>query len=557
MMALIPSNPIKEYYGKISSGEIPACKKLITVYRHLTEALERKGTYHYDEKKAQRVIDFIQTFTHPSKGEAAKKPIQLMLWQKAMLSAVFGFVDKDGCRQYQDVYLIVGKKNGKSTLASAVGLYMLTKDGEAGPEVYSAATKRDQARVIWDEACSMIHKSPALRKRCKTLVGGIVCSYNNGIFKPLSKDKNGSLDGLNVSCALLDEIHAWSNMSLFHVIHDGVSTRKQPLSLITSTAGTVRDSVYDDRYELCRKILQGYEDGSYTDERTLPIVYELDNQEEMHDEGAWIKANPSLGVTKKMHYLRRKVNESKSNPVTKKDTLTKEFNIIQTATTSYFELEDLNHATFDIQELKPDYAIGGFDLSRVMDLTAAVALFQVPNDTTIYVESVFFMPEDTLEAHKRDNVPYQIWADNGYLRLCPGNVIDDNMVVEWFRELRDKYDLYLYRVGFDRYSSTHVQQEMAKTFGSGVMVPVAQGTKTLSTPMETSKAWLQQKRINYNDNPIMNWCLMNTEAKMDTNGNVQPFKDRALNKRIDGYAAFLDAFTVYLDTQEEYVNRIS
>ena len=557
MTALTHCNPIREYYEAISSGEIVAPKKVIAVYQHLVDNLDNPGQYHYDSEKADRVIKFVETYCHPSKGKAAKYPLKLMLWQKAFIAAAFGFVDDAGLRQYKEVALIIGRKNGKSALSSAISLYLLFKDGELGPEVYAAATKKDQAKRIWDESVKMVKKSPALRKRCKTLVGSIVVPGNDGEFKPLSRDSN-TMDGLNVSAALMDEIHAWTDQNLFDVIRDGMSSRDQPITIITTTAGTVRDSVYDKRYEKYSKIINGYSDeDGYCDERTLPIIYELDSADEVWNEDMWIKANPGLGVIKKRSDIREKVAAAKEFPEERINLLTKDFGVIQSSTVSYFEMSDLNFATFDVEALKPDYFIGGFDLSRVMDLTSAAALFQVPNDNTIYVMSMSWMPEDALQEHKHDNVPYQTWIDQGYIRLCPGNVIDDNMVCEWFRELREEYDMYMFRCGFDRYSATHLQQEMAKTFGERVLVPVAQGTKTLSLPMETSKAWLQQKKINYGNNPVLNWALLNTEAKVDTNGGIQPAKDRSLNKRIDPYAAMLDALTVYLDNLEAYTNRIN
>lgn len=556
MASTLCDNPIREYYSKISSGEIVASKKVISVYQHVIDNMDNPGQYHYDPEKANRVIYFIEHYCCPSKGAIAGKPMPLMLWEKAFVATIFGFVDDEGLRQYKEAILIIGRKNNKSGLGSAIANYMLTKDGEHGPEVYAAATKKDQAKRIWDESAKMIRKSPALRKRCKTLVGSVKCEANDGEFKPLSRDSN-SLDGLNISCALLDEIHAWTDQNLYDVIRDGCSARKQPLILIMTTAGTVRDSVYDAKYEECRRIIAGYSDGSYADERTLPIVYELDQADEVWDEDCWIKANPGIDVIKSREDLRERVQKAKEFPEKRINLLTKDFDIIQSSTVSYFEMSDLNRSTFDIESLKPDYYIGGFDLSRVRDLTSAAALFQVPNDNTIYVLSMSWMPEDTLQEHKHDNVPYETWIEQGYIRLCPGNVIDDDMVLEWFRELREKYDIYMYRCGFDRYSATHLQQEMSKTFGESALIPIAQGTKTLSLPMETSKAWLQQKKINYGNNPVFNWALLNTEAKVDTNGGIQPSKDRDLNKRIDPYAAFLDALTVYLDNLEAYTNRIN
>lgn len=557
--ASIPSNsnPILEYHDKMVDGSVIVSRKIRAVYDHLADdILHPHGEWHYDEARGQRVISFIETFCHPSKGKAARQPIQLMLWQRAMIAAMFGFVNSDGIRRFKTCFLCVGRKNGKSTLASAIALYALTKDGESGPEVYSCATRKDQAKVIWSESCNMIHKSPALRKRLKTLVGEIKSPANMGTFKPLSRDSN-SLDGLNVSCALLDEVHAWQDENLYNVIRDGMSAREQPTLLITTTSGFVRESVFDMLYADAERIIRGYDDGSYVDERFLPLIYELDSKDELWDEDAWIKANPAIDVVKSRKDLQEKVYAAKADPAKRRNLLCKDFDVIQSSTASFFEMEDLNHDTFDIESLKPDYCVIGVDLSRTTDLTSAAALFQVPGDDHIYVESMSWMPRDTFDEHRKDNVPYQAWLDRGLLRLCDGNVINDDDVIDWMHELREKCDLFVYKVGYDRYSATHFIQRVSREFGEGVLCPVAQGVKTLSNPMEMSKKWLQSKRINYNANPLVDWALLNVQAKSDVNGNIQPAKNRDLNIRIDPYAAMLDALTVWMDNEEAYQARIS
>jgi phage terminase large subunit-like protein len=557
MTASTNSNYIRAYLKQIRAGRIIVSNKVLATYEHLEKKLDHPGYWHFDEQRAAHVIGFIERFCHPSKGLAARKPLKLMLWQKALISAVYGFVDAKGVRQFKEAYLIVGRKNGKSTLASGLSLYHLTKDGEAGPEVYSAATKKEQARIIWDESCKMIHKSPALAKRLKTLIGYIRSDANDGIFKPLSRDSN-TMDGLNASAVFCDEIHAWKDMNLWDVLRDSMAARTQPLMFITTTAGIVRESVYDAKYLELKHLIDGYKGADLDDpnERTISFIYELDRTEELWDEKNWIKANPGLDVVKNRQDLREKVEAAKREPLRRKNLLTKDFNVPQNATVSYFDFTDLNKETFSMSELKPDYFIGGFDLSRTTDLTSACALFRVAGDKHIYVLSKSWMPEETFEAHKRDNVPYDLWIKRGLLELCPGKVIDDDAVVKWFISLVDKYDMYMYRVGFDRYSATHIIQEIGKTFGQGVLVPVAQGVKTLNIPMEQSKALIKQKIINYNNNPLLAWAMLNCEAKQDANGMIQPSKNRDLNKRIDPYAALLDALTVYLDNQEDYMARI-
>ena len=288
-------NPIREYYKAILDGEVVS-NKVRRVYKKLVDDLDNKDSeWEYSPKKANHAIEFIENFCKHSKGKMGGKPFILELWQKAMVAALFGFVHKiDEVRKYREFVLIVARKNGKSALGSAIALYMLMADGEFGPEVVSAATKKDQAKIIWSEAKRMVKKSPILSKRAKCLVGEIATGFNDGTFKPLSSDSN-TLDGLNVHCSLIDELHAIEDKNLYDVIIDGMTAREQPISVITTTAGTVREGIFDIKYDECERIINGYSDGSYTDERVLPIIYELDNRSEWVDEKCWKKANPGLG----------------------------------------------------------------------------------------------------------------------------------------------------------------------------------------------------------------------------------------------------------------------
>ena len=273
-------NYIEKYYAEIQNGNIVVSDKVRRVYKHLVDKIHHPGQYIYDDNKAKFAIDFIQNFCRHSKGKWAGKPVILELWQKAMPAAMFGFVDKDtGLREYRQVILIVARKNGKSTWAACIGLFLLIADGEGGPEIYSAATKRDQAKLIWSEAVRMVKKSPAFSRRLKCLVSKIRCSFNEGTFEPLGSDSN-KLDGLNVHGALIDELHALKDKNIYDVIVDGMTAREQPLCLITTTAGMIRDNIFDQKYNECQRIINGYDDGEYVDERVLPIVYELETRDE-------------------------------------------------------------------------------------------------------------------------------------------------------------------------------------------------------------------------------------------------------------------------------------
>lgn len=322
-------NPILEYWNKIQRKEIIVCEKIYKWYKYVAHQVNFPDEYFYSPKRANHILEFAENYCKLSKGAGAGKAVRLELWEKAHLATVFGFININGYRQYTESILIVGKKNGKSLLASIVGLYMLIGDGEPGPEVYAVATKRDQAKIIWTEAKRMVRKSPTLLRRIKTLVAELSSElYNDGVFKPLASDSD-TLDGLNVHCVLMDEIHQWKNgKALFDIMADGTTARNQPLVYITSTAGTIREDIYDQKYEEAERIINGlFDENGYHDIHTAVFIYELDNRKEWITEECWIKANPGLGTIKKIESLRAKVEKAKENPKLVKNLVCKEFNI--------------------------------------------------------------------------------------------------------------------------------------------------------------------------------------------------------------------------------------
>ncbi len=552
-------NYIEAYYAAIAAGEEIVSDKVRRTYKHLVHKLhDPDSVYEYDEEAAQYTIKFIETFCCHSKGKWAGQPVQLELWEKALVSALFGFKHKEtGLREYRELMLLIGRKNGKSLLGSALGNYLLMADGEGGPEIYSVATKRDQAKIIWNESVRMIKHSPDLKGHAKCLVSRIRTDYNNGTFEPLGSDSM-KLDGLNVHGALIDELHAIKDRNLYDVVIDGMSARTQPLSIITSTAGTVRDNIFDLKYDECRRIIDGYEDpDGYHDETVLPIVYELDERSEWTDPACWKKANPGLGTIKNIETLANKVERAKANPLLVKNLLCKDFNVRETAAQAFMTFEELNNeATFDMHALHPRYGIGGADLSQTTDLTCATMLFQVQGDPGIYVKQMYWIPEELFEKRMaEDNVPYDVWLQQGWLRTSPGNKIDYRLLVQWFWEQQVNEDIYLYKLGYDRWSATYFIQDMEEKFGKPIMDPVAQGAMTLSAPMKALKADLGAKKINYGNNPVLKWCMANTSIIEDRNGNIVPCKTKSRN-RIDGFASLLDAYVSYLRYIRDYANII-
>lgn len=552
-------NPILEYYEKIKSGEEVVSEKVRKWYKKLAYDIEHPGYYFYSNARANHVLEFAENFCRHSKGKLGGQLVKLELWEKAWLAATFGFIDGDGIRKYTLSVLIVAKKNGKSLLASIVGLYMLVGDGEAGPEVYAVATKRDQAKIIWMEAKRMVRKSEALLKRIKPLTFELSSeNYNCGVFKPLASDSD-TLDGLNVHCCLMDELHQWKNgRALFDIMVDGTIGREQPLVLVTTTAGVIREDIYDDIYDDARTATNAlFDKNAYLDEHSLYIIYELDNRSEWTNPDCYKKANPGLGTIKNKDTLLAKVEKAKHKPELVKNLLCKEFNIPETSSEAWLKFEQLNNkAKFDVKKLKPRYGIGGADLSSTTDLTAACVIFCVPNDNRVYVLHMYWIPEDLVEKKVReDKIPYGKWIDQGYMRTCPGNKIHAGVVTEWFREIQEEYDIYLFKVGYDSWSAQYWVIEMENTFGK-IMEAIHQGKKTLSDPMKNLGADLDKKLIVYNNNPITKWCLANTAIDEDKNGNIQPHKTSKATRRIDGTAALLNAYTIFYNYADEYLSLV-
>ena len=553
---------IEEYYNWILDNPKKVNKKVTKVYTKLVEDLKKPRTvsffnsltgenevhtFVFDERKSLRPIHFIERYCKQSKGKWGGKPLKLELFQKAFIQALFGFVDKDtGLRKYKKGLFFVARKNGKSTMDSGIANYMLTKDGEMGAEIYSVATQREQAKVVWEESKKMIKKSPALAKRIRCLIGGIYYDATDSFFRALASDSN-SLDGLNAHLVIADEVHAWKDKNLLDVMYDSMSAREQPLLLETSTMGTVRQNVFDNEYDYSSQVI----DGTINDETLLAIIYELDDEKEWLNEESWFKANPALGIIKSIKDLREKVERAKNNPTELVNLLCKDFNIRQNSVNSWLTFDELNNEK-KYKEFKDCYCIAGVDLSSTTDLTCAT-LLGVQNGE-IKIKQMYWIPTNSLEKKVIDDkIPYDKWLKAGWLRLSGDSKIDYRDVTSWFLEQVHDFELRPLFVGYDSWNAQYWCDEM-KGYGFN-MVEVRQGAKTMSTPMKFLRADLADKKINYNNNPILKWCLSNTVVKMDSNENIQPDKEKS-RQRIDGAVSLIDAYCIFVDKQQEYLNYI-
>lgn len=547
-------NYIREYWEKIQSGEIAACKRLRQQYQRLVDELDHpKDPWVFDLDRANRPIEFIERFCRHSKGRWLGQPVKLELFQKAKLQAIFGFVHKDtGERRCREVLTVEGRKNGKSTEIAGLGLYMFAGDGEGGPECYALATKKDQARIVFSEAVNMVSQSPDLRQHIRKRKTDLYFPMVFGKFEPLASESN-SLDGLNVHFAAIDELHAIKDRNLYDVIKQAMAARTQPLLAEITTAGFVRECIYDAQYDYACKVL----DGVIEDERFLAFIYELDDRSEWTDFRAWEKANPGLGAIKSYDELAANVERAKNEAAFLPTVLTKDFNIRETRSGAWLTFDEANNEkTFLVDDLRESYAIGGVDLSATTDLTAAWALIKRPGDSTLYAVGQGFMPEESIEQRSiEDKVPYDKWAKRGLITLCPGNRVDYHYVTDWFQQLRDDHEISAFWVGYDSWNSPAWVEDMETRLGykkGENLLPVIMGAKTLSAPMKELKADLAGKRVNYGNNPLLKWALTNMAVEVDKNENIRPIKGQNKRQRIDPAVALIIAYTVLQNHVEDY-----
>ena len=545
-------NYIDEYLEAIRSGKCIVGQRIRREYEKLSDDIHNpKNGFIFDEKKAQRPIDFIERFCRHSKGEWASQPLKLELFQKAFISALFGFIDeKTGFRKYRETLFYVARKNGKSVLLSGIALYCLIADNEPGAEVYSVASKKDQARIIFTESVNMVKQSPELIGITKKRKSDLYFPLTFSKMQPLGKNSD-TLDGLNSSLVIVDELHSIRDRNLYEVMKQSQSARRQPLFVMITTAGTIRESIFDDMY----KYACGVADGTIKDDRFLPIMYELDDKKEAFDPLKWEKANPGLNSIKKLDDLISKVERAKNSPHDLTGVLVKDFNVIQSVSTAWLPFDDINNEeTFDLSAFRGQYAIGGADLSITTDLTCATLLFMDKNEKR-YVTQMYFLPADNFEQRVHDEkIPYDKWLESGLLRLCQGNTINYHDVTAWFLEMVEKYDVTPAWIYYDSYSARYWVDEM-QNHGFN-MIRCIQGAKTLSLPMQKLGADLQKKLVNYNNNPLLKWCITNTGIQTDRNGNIVPVKATSAKYRIDGLASLLDAYVGLCDHYNEYLQTI-
>lgn len=535
----------QEYIDDVLEDRIPVCHWVRQAVRRHVDDLERaeeKGLY-FDEAAAKAVIGFF-VFVKHYKGEWAGHPVTLEPWQQFILWVLFGWKRADGTRRFRTAYIEVARKNGKTTMAAGIGLYMLALDGEAGAEIYSAATKRDQAKICHGDATQMVKSSPQLRKEVGTFKNNIHSVKTASKFEPLSSDF-GTLDGLNVHMGIADELHAWPDRALWDVLEKATSARTQPLMLAITTAGFDRHSFCWEQHEYAEKVL----DGVIEDDAFFGIIYTLDRVQvegseqpvyDWEDETAWIKANPNLGVSKKLDHLRAMAEKARHMPSSLNSMLRFELNVWTESESRWIGTEAWAACggTVDPLGLRGRTCYGGLDLSSTIDITAFVLVFPPESDGDRYqVVPRFWIPEESVHMRvKEDRVPYDVWIRAGLLTATPGNVVDYDFILHQIGEDYADYDLR--KVMFDRWGSTKIVTELMEIGGEDWVVQFGQGYVSMSPPMKELGRLILAKELAHGGHPILTWMAHNLVARMDPAGNIKPDKEKSREK-IDGMVGLI------------------
>jgi len=528
------------YVEDVLAGRRRECRwARLACERHVRdlETGHERGLW-FDERAARTVVAFFGLLRH-SKGEWAGQPVTLEPWQQFHLWNLFGWKRADGTRRFRVSYLEVGRKNGKSTMGAGVGLYLQAADGEPGAEIYTAATKRDQARIVHQEAVRMVKQSPALTRELRVFKDNIHSERTFSKFEPLGRD-SGTLDGLNVHGAIVDELHAHPNGDMWDVLQTATGSRRQPLLYAVTTAGSDRQSLCWQFHDYTEKVLGGV----LVDDSWHGLIYTLERDaegllEDWEDEGAWQRANPNLGVSKKLDDLRDKARVAKGMPARLNGFLQKELNVWTQASTRWIDPDAwraCNLAPIDEEIKAGGVCFGGLDLSSTLDVTALVWVFPLVSGRFDVVARMWVPEENVAERVKRDRAPYDVWIRDGWLRTTPGNVVDYEYIMAQASE--DLRRFKVREIAFDPWNATAVSNRL--TDEGAPMVEFRQGFVSMNPAMKTLEVAVQTARLNHGGNPALAWMADNLVATSDPAGNLKPDKGKSTEK-IDGMVALLMA----------------
>lgn len=529
----------EKYVKDVLSGKVGTCKwTKLACKRFQNDWGNRKELgLSLDWGVVSKVVEFFKVLKH-CKGEWAGSPVVLEPWQIFIVANVFGW-QKDGLRRFRVVYLTVGRKNGKTTFLAGIGLYLTRFDGEAGAEVYSAATTRDQAKICFDIAKRMVSESD-LKNHLVSYKNNLHCPISDSKFEPLASEYD-SLDGLNIYAALIDELHAHKTRDLYDVLDTGTGSRRQPLLFSITTAGFNKESVCWELQQYTKKVLEGI----IEDDTHFGMIYTLDDGDDWEDESVWLKANPNLRLSVKIDDMRRQAKHAKEMPSQLNAFLTKRLNVWTESSVRWISSDKWNACNGKVDEKKlagrPCYA--GLDLSSTLDITALVHVFPPVDEGPYQVLCRFWIPEDNIrERVRRDRVPYDVWVRQGYIQKTPGDIVDYNFILHQLGEDMEAFDLR--DLAFDRWGSTQMIQSLQEMGFEDTkakhaprhLIQFGQGFASMAGPTKELEKMVISKEIAHGGNPVLAWMMSNVEIKLDPAGNMKPDKGKSREK-IDGVVA--------------------
>lgn len=534
------TNYILEYYQRIKDGTITTSKYIIDWYSILIKGLEDKSFY-FNQKKANKAIKFIETFCHHHEGSLAPHCIKLELWQKAMISVMFGIVDDRDVRVFREVVLIMARKNGKTLLASAISAYMAYIDNDYGKRIYYVAPKLDQARLCFDGFYQTVRMETELSSITQKRRTDVYIESTDTSIMPIAFNAKKS-DGLNPSLVVCDEIASWhgdGGLKQYEVLKSALGARLQPMILSISTAGYENEGIYDELMKRCTAVLNG----TSKERRLAPFLYIVDDVSKWNDINELSKANPNLNVSVSVDYLLEEIAVAENSLSKKAEFITKYCNVKQNSSQAWLDsiaIEKSSGEELHLEDFKGSYCVGGIDLSQTTDLTACNVVIE--KNGQLYVFSKFFLPSEKIdEAIARDGVPYRIYIQRGLLEESGDNFIDYHDCFNWFKKLVEEYEIYPLQIGYDRYSAQYLVQDM-KAYGFH-MDDVYQG-ENLTPVIQEFEGLLKDGKVHIGNNDLLKMHLFDSAVKINTETNRRKLVKLRQYAHIDGMAALLDTFCV-------------
>lgn len=534
------NNYIYAYYQAIKNGDETVGDYIRRWYELIIQGLENK-TFFFSAKKANKALKFIENFCHHHEGALAPQLIKLELWQKAFISVIFGIVDANNMRQFREVVLEIARKNGKTLLAAAIAEYMTFLDGEYGARVFFVAPKLDQANLCYNAFVEMIKKEPEINALAKKRRTDIYVESTNSTARPIAFNAKKS-DGLNPHFICLDEVSSWqgdAGLKQYEVLKSALGARKQPMMLAISTAGYVNDGIFDELIKRATAVING--DSRET--RLAPFLYTIDDVDKWNDINELKKSNPNLGVSVSVDYLLEEIAVAESSLSKKAEFLTKYCNIKQNSSVAWLDTKTINKCYGDplrLEDFRGSYCVGGIDLSRTTDLTAATVVIEKNGILNVFAK--FFMPREKIdEASARDGIPYRIYVQRGFLMESGDNFVDYHDCENWFRQLVEEYEILPLKVGYDRYCAQYLIQDMS-AYGFQ-MDDVWQG-ENLSPVIDEVEGTMRDGNIRIGDNDLLKIHLLDSAMKQNSETMRRRLVKVSGGVHVDGTAALLDAMTV-------------